>query len=132
MYDPETDHTVTIAWEGELGFDSVIIDGYHEPKPREILAGRTHRLRLINIGPAINMKIQLKSGDKRVTWQALARDGADLPSNQQTNREALVFVNVGETADFLWTPDGPGTYTMTFGPPDVQIQQAWEVVEADE
>ena len=78
------------------------------------------------------MEIQLKSGDERVTWQALARDGADLPTNQQTNREALVFVNVGETADFLWTPAGPGTYHMTFGPPEFEIRQAWEVFDSSE
>lgn len=131
-YDPETDHTVTIAWEGERDFDSVIINGYHKPKTKRVLAGRTHRLRFINIGPAINMEIQLKSGDERVTWQALARDGADLPASQQTNSEALVFVNVGETADFLWTPEGPGIYHMTFGPPESEIRQTWEVSDSSE
>lgn len=27
-------------------------------------------------------------------------------------------IEVGETADFLFTPDGPGTYALLFGRPD--------------
>jgi hypothetical protein len=44
-------------------------------------------------------------------WQALAKDGADLPANQSVTGRAWIGMGPGETADFLFTP-APGEYTL--------------------
>ena len=47
-----------------------------------------------------------------VEWRALAKDGADLPAGQALAGPADLRINVGETYDFLWTPDRPGELTL--------------------
>lgn len=81
--------------------------------PIELSPGTTHRLRFINIGPAAQLDYSLKRGTTLMTWRARAKDGADLPRAQATERAALQRLDVGETADVEFTPSGPGVYTFT-------------------
>ena len=47
-----------------------------------------------------------------VRWQAVAKDGADLPARLRTVEEADQTVSVGETRDFVFRPTIPGEYRL--------------------
>ncbi|MBK9548287.1 MAG: hypothetical protein IPO52_04040 [Gemmatimonadetes bacterium] len=65
----------------------------------------THRIRIINIGPAGIVQFTMRQDTTTNSWRALAKDGADLPVARRTARPALVRVDAGETYDFEFTPD---------------------------
>jgi len=42
------------------------------------------------------------------------------------------FIGAGETMDYLFTPDAPGTYVLGIGPaPEFGWLQTWTVLPAD-
>jgi len=47
-----------------------------------------------------------------VPIRQIAKDGADLPANQQIEIERSRRMGVGETADFTFTPTEPGEYEL--------------------
>jgi hypothetical protein len=59
----------------------------------------------------------LTLGTDTVTWRPVAKDGADLPPNQALSRTATGFLEVGETADFEFSPSRRGAYTLSFRRP---------------
>jgi hypothetical protein len=51
----------------------------------------------------------------------VAKDGADLPASQATNRPATLLFAPGEIYDFDFTaPAAGGTYSLVFGDPKVR------------
>ncbi len=118
-YDPSTDHTFILAWdiksqeENGLRF---VLNGTAEPVPVELEAGKTHRLRIINIAPAGAPRITLVADSATpIPWTPVALDGADLPAALVRERPGQTRVDVGETADFAFTPEAPGTYAILVG-----------------
>ena len=69
-------------------------------------AGVANRLRLINITTNFGgLNVSLIRNNQSISWQAFAKDGADLPATQQTIRPAFAQqVSVGETYDFMIGP----------------------------
>ena len=64
-----------------------------------------------------------------------AKDGSTLPDHRQAMVMELPRVFVGETADFLWTPDEPGEYVILIGPQPTEersIAQRWTVRAAED
>jgi len=49
-----------------------------------------------------------------VSWRAIAKDGAALPVQQATVRDAVQDISVGETYDFEFSPNKPGAYQLRF------------------
>jgi FtsP/CotA-like multicopper oxidase with cupredoxin domain len=43
-----------------------------------------------------------------VRWQFVAKDGAELPESQRVAKTARQVVSMGETFDYLYTPEAPG------------------------
>ena len=71
--------------------------------------GVKHRFRIINFHTFMaNLKIEIKDESRLLSWRALAKDGRDLPENQQNVRPAQQVVSIGETYDFEFNPDKPG------------------------
>jgi len=68
----------------------------------------SYRLRLIHIIPDWTARIALLSGDSMVQWRALAKDGAELPRQQQSMRRAEFIAGPGETMDFEYQPAAAG------------------------
>ncbi len=67
VYDPTTDHTFILAWDlksSDREGIRFVLNGTAEPAPVELEAGKTHRLRFINIAPA---------GAMRPRWRSMAR-----------------------------------------------------------
>jgi hypothetical protein len=47
-------------------------------------------------------------------WLAVAKDGADLPTQQTSVLDAMQTISVGETYDFKFAPQTPGDYELRF------------------
>lgn len=119
-FDPATDHVFVLGWDGDAEppafVPRLVLNGDSTPAPLSFAAGTRHRLRFINIGPAAKPPFTLWRGDSLVSWNPLAKDGADLPPNQRAGVPARQILNVGETYDFSFTPTS-GNYELRVGPP---------------
>lgn len=79
----------------------------------ELAAGKTYKLRLINVTLARpTMRAILRKGDEVQKWTAIAKDGFDLPAHQAGERAANQTISIGETYDMLFTPVTPGEYVL--------------------
>ena len=103
-----------------------------EQPVQHAVVGETHRIRLIHIAPAGQLSVHMLKGEAPVLLKAIAKDGADLPVNQQVDLEVSHILGVGETADFTFTPHEPGTYELVFGYHWGNWRQTWKVVASDE
>ena len=94
------------------------INGSATPPPIELRSGTTHRFRFVSISGAFVRRMRLVSDSGVVRWRAVAKDGADLPPNQASMRDAVVSLGPGETADFEVRRDRPEILTLevTTGP----------------
>jgi len=79
-----------------------------------LAAGIPHRFRFVNIGPAGGIRPTILRDSAVISWRALAKDGAELPTAQATMRPSGQRIQVGETFDFEWNPE-PGEYQMVIG-----------------
>jgi FtsP/CotA-like multicopper oxidase with cupredoxin domain len=112
VFDPARDHVFTIGWDGfDDSHDPTIVNGAVTAAPLELAAGVAHRLRFINIGIAGQVALELRRDATLARWRVVAVDGADLPSRQQWDSEALRVLDVGMTFDALFTP-APGEYLL--------------------
>src|SRR5688572_5896290 len=112
-YDPTRDHTFTIGWDGPEQPPHVLINGDSMPPPLEIRSGTTHRLRFVNIGPAVRFFISIERDSRPVTWRPRAKDGADLPPDSRKPGPAVTALNVGESFDAEFNPPAPGEYRLS-------------------
>lgn len=113
-FDPARDHLYVGGWDGTGDPPHQLFNGDSIPPPLELSAGVPHRFRFVNIGVALAYWPSLRRDSTLVRWRPLARDGADLPAALTAPRPAQFRLQVGETADFLWTPE-PGAYTLGLG-----------------
>ncbi len=118
-YNPTTDKIFVLGRSGpdEL-HDPLVLDGSPQPGLMVLLAGQTYRFRFINITPndsgvATSLTLEGHPGK----WRAIAKDGADLPAQQATVRDAVQLISVGETYDFEFDPKEPGDYQLRFSSP---------------
>jgi FtsP/CotA-like multicopper oxidase with cupredoxin domain len=112
-FDPTRDHVFTVGWDGG---SATVVNGDTLPAPLELAAGVPQRFRFINIGVANNAVFILRRDSAVVRWQRAAKDGAELPRHQAGMVTARQAVQVGETFDFLFTPEA-GEYRLSVGPP---------------
>lgn len=97
-WDPERDRVVTFAVAGAHDTASVVAHRAERP----LRAGVVHRLRFINITAADLVTVEVLQGNRVITWQVVAKDGADLPA--PATRPAQFRMGPGETMDVLVTP----------------------------
>ena len=114
-FDPDVDGVVLVGGAGpadslpQFDFESPgLVNGSPDPEPIELAAGKSYRLRLININPDWRVIFSLMSDSALATWRPIARDGADLPPAQRRPRSAYLLTGPGETAEFEFTPTAPG------------------------
>jgi manganese oxidase len=111
-FDPSTDHVYVFGWDGHADPIHPLVNGDSVLAPKTLAVGKTHRFRFVNIGPAPYLRISLKRDSTVVRWRAVAKDGADLPPAQVSERPAFVMLNVGETYDFEFDAREPGEYVL--------------------
>jgi FtsP/CotA-like multicopper oxidase with cupredoxin domain len=116
MFDPASDLIFMIGHAVDAGTNSPAINGRHQPPALTLRPGTTYRLRIINILPAAPVAVELSADSTVLSWRSLAKDGADLPAALRRAAPATVSaIGVGETYDFLWTPDRPMDAVLTMG-----------------
>lgn len=111
-FDPATDHLFVGGWDGGDDPPQLVINGDSVPRVRHLRAGATHRFRFVNIGAAAVFAPRLTRDSTVVAWRHVASDGADLPASQVQEIRRPYRLDVGQTADFEWTPPGPGDYAI--------------------
>jgi FtsP/CotA-like multicopper oxidase with cupredoxin domain len=88
---------------------TVYVNGSATPHARDLRAGVTYRIRLMNLHnsrPGLNVRIMRDS--EMLTWRAVAKDGMDLPPKRAVVRPALQIAANGETYDFEFTAPAAG------------------------
>jgi len=104
-FDPGTDRIMLMSVKGPTDNTAVTLNGEADPGPIELKQGVRYRFRFINITPHDPLlTVSLLSGSSPAWWRAVAKDGADLPAPQATERVARQIVSVGETYDFEFEP----------------------------
>ena len=111
-FDPSSDHVYVVGWDGETN-PRFLVNGDSVLPPMTWRFGRKHRLRLVNIGPAEAVRMMVRQDTTTSVWQPVAKDGAHLPAHQSVARPATVVIDVGETADFTFTPPRRGEYVLS-------------------
>jgi FtsP/CotA-like multicopper oxidase with cupredoxin domain len=112
-FDPSTDHVYVAGWDGPADPPSILVNGDSILAPVVFAAGRRHRLRFVNIGPAAFVRATIKRDTSLARWRAIAKDGADYPRDRATERPAQVVLDVGEAYDFEFDAREPGEYVLT-------------------
>jgi hypothetical protein len=80
--------------------DERILDGGDMPPVATFQAGRTYRLRLMNITlDSPGLEFRLVRDDAPVEWTHVAKDGFSLPAWQRESSRASQRVSIGETYD---------------------------------
>lgn len=116
-FDPLRDHVFVAGWDSPNPEPPrILINGDSLPGPLQLKSGVPHRFRFINIGLALPVGFGIYQDSSLVRWRRVAKDGADLPTHQAVEVNALQAVQVGETYDFEWTPER-GEYQLRAGPP---------------
>ena len=110
--DPASDLYFLLGSLGDGDDPPPAINGRAQPEPVELRAGRAYRLRFMHISPDDEKHVSLLVDGQPVEWRWIAKDGADLPAAQRRDRPARQRMDVGETYDFLWTPEAAGEFTL--------------------
>lgn len=86
-----------------------LLNGRTEHEPLQMQVGETYRLRVMNItlnGPNLRMRLVRDGGPE--LWLPRAKDGADIPVPRRRPIRAELQASIGETYDFMYTPESPG------------------------
>lgn len=89
-----------------------MINGRREPAPIELVAGATHRLRLISIGAVTRKQVRLLDGATVLRWTPVAKDGAEYSPARRVESAADQILAAGETMDMLVTPAAAGNLVL--------------------
>jgi FtsP/CotA-like multicopper oxidase with cupredoxin domain len=125
-YDPRFDHSFVAGWDGDD--DHIIVNGDSLPQPLVMTAGKPHRLRFINIGPADRLFFAVRRDSTPVAWKPSAKDGADLPPGARISGPSIVRLNVGETFDAQFNPEERGEYLLTVGRPKSPLKWKQRII----
>jgi len=109
-FDPTTDKVFLFSRDGVESNEPLLLNGSPQPPPIALVAGTTYRMRFINITPVdsdLTYSIADASGAP-VSWRAIAKDGRDLPPEQETTKSSGDTLTVGETRDYSFTPQKAG------------------------
>lgn len=79
-YHPETDHTMMIGLvPNDRGGQARALNGSPAPSPIKMRAGRTYRLRLINMLLAARVHVEHAAGSAVQSWRLVSKGGATVP-----------------------------------------------------
>lgn len=133
VYNPQKDHFYVVGWKdpNPQSVQDVGLNGSFIQPTLYAHAGETHRLRLMNIEPAGDVNIYMQKDSTPVMIKFIAKDGTDMPAQQQRMVKESPFFGVGETADFLFKPETAGTYTLwiSYGAVEFSWKQTWVVTD---
>jgi FtsP/CotA-like multicopper oxidase with cupredoxin domain len=111
-FDPRTDRIIVIASGGPGVDPPTAINGKLSPDTMQLVQGETYRFRIIDIASNEAHTFTLRAPTGNASWRQLARDGQDLPIDQQVVQPARVVTAAGVTLDYEFTPSEPGDYAL--------------------
>jgi FtsP/CotA-like multicopper oxidase with cupredoxin domain len=114
-FDPKIDRIVLVGGGGPGSIErrsTGFVNGSIRPV-MEMEAGTTYRLHIIQVHPQAVVAFRIGGDSTIARWTPVAKDGADLPSEQSTPRAAYVLMGAGENEEFLYTPDRPGIQRLS-------------------
>jgi FtsP/CotA-like multicopper oxidase with cupredoxin domain len=111
-FDPRTDRIIVIGSGGPGVDPPTAINGKLSPDTMQLVQGETYRLRFIDISSNEAHILALRTATGNASWRQLARDGQDLPIDQQGMQPARVVTAAGVTLDFEFTPPEAGDYAL--------------------
>jgi FtsP/CotA-like multicopper oxidase with cupredoxin domain len=128
-WDPTIDHVLMVGESWSNGSPYLGVNGAPAGYALRLAAGKTHRLRLLNILVDNDAEVALlDSAYAPITWRRVAKDGADLPPAQRVVTPSQLTFGPGETIDVEIAPK-PGRYVLrVLGPSysnvliDVQVR----------
>lgn len=108
-FDQDHDKVLLIGTRDTF-FDAkrITINGAEKPSPMTLALGNTYRLRVINMAPNLPANFRLGTAEHPATWQAIAKDGADLPVRLVKTEDAVLHIASGEAYDFEFHPEAAG------------------------
>ncbi|HUF66357.1 MAG TPA: multicopper oxidase domain-containing protein [Gemmatimonadaceae bacterium] len=133
--DTTRDHVIVAGGGGPAAFvkqtnNFVLVNGRVEPRPIHMTVGEANRIRLVSIHGEEILLFRLGTDSTIADWQAIAKDGADLPPALQVMGRARAALGPGETADFVFVPAQVGRMTLeVFGRSGVSRVELPIVVE---
>ena len=108
QFDAARDHLLLLSTRGPTDSGMVAVNGRADPPPL-VLAPGEHRLRFATISSNEQVVVSLVKGDSVLTWQVVARDGADVSLAQRAPQRAQLGFSAGITTDVLVDlPPGEG------------------------
>jgi hypothetical protein len=113
-FDPRIDKIILVGGGGPGNIErrSIgMVNGSIRPRI-ELEAGTTYRLHVIQIHPQGVVMFRLGGDSTIAKWTPVAKDCADLPSEQSRSGAAFVVMGAGENGEFLYTPERPGVQTL--------------------
>ena len=115
--DTTRDHVIVAGGGGvpvfhKAGPAFLLVNGRSFPRPIQMTVGDTNRLRIVSIHSDELLEFRLSSDSAVARWTPLARDGADLPTALRRPELARIEMGPGQTADFLYVPDRPGSLLL--------------------
>jgi len=108
-YDPETDKPflMSISPSEPFGAGMLLMNGTPQPQAMRLKAGKTYRLRFMNITSSTDdLHVGLFGSTGPARWTMTAKDAAE--PNREGLGEAIQHVAVGETFDFEYRPTNGG------------------------
>ena len=113
-FDPDAERILLVgAAEMDWETAEILLNGERAPAAIEMQAGRTYRLRLINIAPNHDVTVSLGGESDAMQWRLVAKDGFELPPHQRRTGPARLLFSVGETYDYEFTPTRVGEFPLT-------------------
>ncbi len=129
-FDPATDKVFVLGRNGTNEMhDPVVLNGSPQPPVMVLLTGQSYRFRIVNITPLDSLiTASLTNEGHQGKWRAIAKDGADLPTQKAVLQDASQLISVGETYDFEFSPEVPGDYLLQFSAGGSVVTQGMTVV----
>ncbi|MEX2285271.1 MAG: multicopper oxidase domain-containing protein [Gemmatimonadota bacterium] len=111
--DPIADRTFVISagGRGRTANQTIFVNGTTKPDGLDMSVGSTQRWRFIVIAANGTFDVRI-NGKTPSTWRQIARDGADLPTQQIVEGPAQARIAVGVTMDFEVTPTAAGEFSL--------------------
>jgi FtsP/CotA-like multicopper oxidase with cupredoxin domain len=104
-FDARSDHFLVFSMAGpNLDIAPIVANNNADPA-LELEAGRTHRIRIINITADDRVEMEIRDKNGRIPWRILALDGADVPSAHGGEHPAFLVTGPGQTVDVAIRPE---------------------------
>jgi FtsP/CotA-like multicopper oxidase with cupredoxin domain len=113
-FHPETDKVLLLSRNGKRKDGDLLLNGSTAPAPMLLHAGTSYRFRFIDILANNSIVIKAVQNGSPVEWTPIAKDGADLASEQVVATAASFTIAPGETYDFTFTPGKTGEIEFSY------------------